>query len=220
MHDDGEPSAWIVRHAAEVATGGTVLDLACGSGRHVRWFRHRGHPVCAVDRDVAAVRELAAGDAGIEVLAADLEGADWPLGDRTFAAVVVTNYLWRPLLPRIVAAVATSGVLLYETFAVGNEQYGRPRNPEFLLREEHTVTECVDRIGLSQGRVSAHLACLADCGYVQVRRAGRFAHYRVADPRVADLVMLARSLAADNAAALAECVRISPDPAAETTPRP
>jgi len=116
-----------------------VLDLACGSGRHVRWFRHRGHPVCAVDRDVAAVRELAAGDAGIEVLAADLEGADWPLGDRTFAAVVVTNYLWRPLLPRIVAAVATSGVLLYETFAVGNEQYGRPRNPEFLLREEELL---------------------------------------------------------------------------------
>jgi DNA-binding transcriptional ArsR family regulator len=86
----------------------------------------------------------------------------------------------------------------------------RLRLLEFLLREEHTVTECVDRIGLSQGRVSAHLACLADCGYVQVRRAGRFAHYRVADPRVADLVMLARSLAADNAAAQSDCVRIAP----------
>jgi len=85
---------------------------------------------------------------------------------------------------------------------------------EFLLPAEHTVSECVQHIGLSQGRVSAHLACLADCGYVQVRRSGRFAWYKVADPRVADLVMLARSLAADNAAALADCVRIAPDPSA------
>lgn len=88
----------------------------------------------------------------------------------------------------------------------------RLRLLEFLLTEEHTVTECVERIGLSQGRISTHLACLADCGYVQVRREGRFAHYRVTDPRVADLVLLARSLAADNAAALADCVRITPAP--------
>ncbi len=87
----------------------------------------------------------------------------------------------------------------------------RLRLVEFLLHEPHTVSECVQYIGLSQGRVSAHLACLADCGYVQVRRSGRFAWYKVADPRVADLVMLARSLAADNAAALADCVRIGPD---------
>jgi len=78
------------------------------------------------------------------------------------------------------------------------------------------VSECVRHIGLSQGRVSVHLACLADCGYVQVRRSGRFAWYQVADPRVADLIMLARSLAADNAAALADCVRIAPDPATES----
>ena len=89
----------------------------------------------------------------------------------------------------------------------------RLRLLEFLLPAEHTVSECVQHIGLSQGRVSAHLACLADCGYVQARRSGRFAWYKVADPRVADLVMLARSLAADNAAALADCVRITPDPA-------
>jgi DNA-binding transcriptional ArsR family regulator len=84
----------------------------------------------------------------------------------------------------------------------------RLRLLEFLLSEEHTVTECVEHIGLSQGRVSTHLGCLSDCGYVSVRRAGRFAYYQVADPRVAQLVMLARSLAADNAAALAECMRI------------
>ena len=87
---------------------------------------------------------------------------------------------------------------------------GRLRLLEFLLTCEHTVTECVTHVGLSQGRVSSHLACLSDCGYVQVRRSGRFAHYKVADPRVADLIMLARSLAADNAAALADCVRITP----------
>ncbi|ACC43906.1 MULTISPECIES: ArsR/SmtB family transcription factor [Mycobacteriaceae] len=86
---------------------------------------------------------------------------------------------------------------------------GRLRLLEFLVSTEHTVTECVTHLGLAQSRVSSHLACLSDCGYVQVRREGRFAHYKVADPRVADLVMLARSLAADNAAALADCVRIT-----------
>ncbi len=87
----------------------------------------------------------------------------------------------------------------------------RLRLLEFLLHDEHTVTECVAHVGLSQGRVSTHLGCLSDCGYVQVRRAGRFAYYRVADPRVADLVLLARALAADNAAVLAECMRIDTD---------
>ena len=82
---------------------------------------------------------------------------------------------------------------------------------EFLVREEHTVTECVQAAGLSQGRVSSHLACLADCGYVTARRDGRHTYYRVADPRVADLVLLARALAADNTAALAGCARIDTD---------
>jgi DNA-binding transcriptional ArsR family regulator len=91
----------------------------------------------------------------------------------------------------------------------------RLRLLEYLLREEHTVTECVAHVGLSQGRVSTHLGCLSDCGYVQVRRDGRRAFYRVTDPRVADLVLLARSLACDNAAALAECVRIPPPRQAE-----
>jgi DNA-binding transcriptional ArsR family regulator len=85
----------------------------------------------------------------------------------------------------------------------------RLRLLEFLLDDEHTVTECVEHIGLSQGRISTHLGCLSDCGYVSVRRAGRYAYYTVADPRVAELVLLARSLAADNATALAACMRIS-----------
>ena len=86
----------------------------------------------------------------------------------------------------------------------------RLRLLQFLLADEHTVSECVDHVGLAQGRVSAHLACLADCGFVTVRRESRFAYYRVSDPRVADLVMLGRALSADNAAALAACLRIGP----------
>lgn len=107
-----------------------------------------------------------------------------------------------------------SGVEMVAKFFRALSDPTRLRLLEFLLSEEHTVGECVAHAGLSQGRVSSHLACLADCGYVQVRRDGRFAHYKVADPRVADLVMLARSLAADNAAALAACVRIAPAPTA------
>ena len=114
----------------------------------------------------------------------------------------------RALLP-----TAPDGVELVARFFRALGDPARLRLLEFLLGSEHTVSECVAHIGLSQGRVSVHLACLADCGYVQVRRSGRFAWYTVADPRVADLVLLARSLAADNAAALADCVRIGPDPA-------
>src|SRR5919201_817554 len=91
----------------------------------------------------------------------------------------------------------------------------RLRLLEFLLHVEHTVSECVEHVGLSQGRVSVHLACLADCGYVACRRAGRNAFYRVADPRVAELVVLAHALAADNACALAACQRIDPSTSAE-----
>jgi DNA-binding transcriptional ArsR family regulator len=110
--------------------------------------------------------------------------------------------------------VQADGVELLARFFRALGDPARLRLLEFLLPVEHTVSECVQHIGLSQGRVSSHLACLADCGYVQSRRVGRFTWYRVTDPRVADLVMLARSLAADNAAALADCVRIPPVTAA------
>jgi SAM-dependent methyltransferase len=93
--DHENPSDWIARFLPRIPVGGVVLDLACGAGRHVRLLRRHGHAVVAVDRDVTAVRAF--GDPGIEVLEADLEGAPWPLGARTFASVVVTNYLWRPL---------------------------------------------------------------------------------------------------------------------------
>jgi len=109
-----------------------VLDLACGSGRHVRYLAARGLRVTAVDRNPAALAQLHG--VATEVIAADLEGAPWPLPGRRFDAVIVTNYLWRALLPDIVASVADGGLLLYETFAVGQERFGRPSNPEFLLR--------------------------------------------------------------------------------------
>ena len=127
------PSPWIVRFARLVPAGAPVLDLAGGGGRHARLFLARGHPLTGVDRDASALEELRALP-HCELIQADLEdGSPWPLAERRFGAVVVTNYLWRPLFPRIIAAVEAGGVLLYETFALGNEAYGRPRNQDFLL---------------------------------------------------------------------------------------
>ena len=125
------PSPWIVRWSHLVPPAGAVLDVACGAGRHMRWFADRGHPATGVDRSGDAVQ--AASRHG-RVLQADIEDGPWPFDGQHFAAVVVTNYLWRPRLPDIVAAVAPGGVLLYETFAAGNETVGRPARPEFLLR--------------------------------------------------------------------------------------
>ena len=132
-HSEGAaPSAWVQRFASYIPRG-QVLDLAAGHGRHARFFRARGHPVTAVDRDLAGLADLR-GDADLEMIRADLEdGSRLPLGDRRFAGVIVTNYLHRPLLPAIVAAVAADGCLIYETFAAGNERHGRPANPDFLL---------------------------------------------------------------------------------------
>ncbi len=120
-------------------SGRPVLDVACGGGRHIRWFAHRGHPVTGVDRDpqaIASVQGLG------EAVLADIENGPWPFEGRTFGAVVVTNYLWRPLLPRIVEAVEPGGVLLYEAFAAGNETVGKPSRPDFLLRPGELIPAC------------------------------------------------------------------------------
>jgi len=127
------PSPWVVRFAGLIPPGGPVLDLACGGGRHARFLAGRGHPVRAVDRDAAALARLA-GNERVATLCADLESGPWPFAEGGFAGIVVTNYLHRPLLPRIAAALAPGGVLLYETFMAGNERHGRPSNPDFLLR--------------------------------------------------------------------------------------
>lgn len=127
------PSAWVQRWAPLVPASGPVLDVACGGGRHALFFAARGHPVTAVDRDPAAITALA-GQAGISALCADIENGPWPCAGQQFAAVVVTNYLHRPLFPALMAALAPGGVLIYETFAQGNAAYGRPANPDFLLQ--------------------------------------------------------------------------------------
>jgi SAM-dependent methyltransferase len=125
------PSAWVYRWAPLIRPGGSVLDLACGSGRHVRWLAAQGFVVTAADRDAAAVEPLRA---VAEVHVADLEGAPWPLPGRRFDGIVVTNYLWRPLWPQLLASLAEGGVLIYETFADGNQQFGKPSCADFLLR--------------------------------------------------------------------------------------
>ena len=128
-----EPSAWVRRFLPLVVPGGTVLDHACGGGRHARLFAARGFRVVAVDRNAEALATLT-GVPGIEARCEDLEDGPWPLAGELFDAVVVTNYLYRPRLHELLACVAPAGVLIYETFMVGNERFGRPANPEFLLR--------------------------------------------------------------------------------------
>jgi SAM-dependent methyltransferase len=126
------PSSWIVQWAGLVPAGAQVLDVAAGGGRHTRFFADRGHPVTAIDRDVSAL----AAQPNVEIVQADLEdGSPWPLTGRTFGAVVVTNYLHRPLFPALMDGLAPGGVLLYETFMEGNERFGRPKQPEFLLKD-------------------------------------------------------------------------------------
>ena len=128
----GVPSSWIVQWAGLVAVNAAVLDVAAGSGRHTRFFADRGHAATAIDRDVSAL----AAQPNVEIVQADLEnGSPWPLPGRTFGAVVVTNYLHRPLFPALMDALSPGGVLLYETFMEGNERFGRPSNPEFLLKD-------------------------------------------------------------------------------------
>ena len=132
-------SPWVREWARLIPAGGEVLDLACGSGRHARHLAALGFRVLGVDRDATALAGLD-GVAGVTTRLADLEGAAWPFGGRTFSGVVVTNYLHRPLLGLLVDAIAPGGVLIYETFAAGNERFGKPSNPDFLLRPGELLT--------------------------------------------------------------------------------
>src|SRR4029077_5461691 len=127
-------SAWVRRFASLIRPQGRVLDLAAGGGRHTVLLRELGHRVTAVDRDVSTLAADFADDSDCSIRALDLEsGAPWTLG-RDYDAIVVTNYLPRPLFPSLAAALAPGGILIYETFAMGNERFGKPSNPEFLLR--------------------------------------------------------------------------------------
>lgn len=150
------PSGWVVRWAHLIAPGGRVLDLACGQGRHARFLASRGHAVVACDRDPAALAALA-GVQGVETVCADLEdGSPWPFTGAGFDAIVVANYLHRPLFPAIAGALADGGVLIYETFALGNERYGKPSNPGFLLQRDELLAvfgRTLVVAGFEQGRI-------------------------------------------------------------------
>ena len=139
MHGTESSSAWVQRWSHLVPAGAPILDVACGFGRHMRWFAGRGHPVTGVDR---APEATAAAQAWGEAVQADIENGPWPLAGRRFGGVVVTHYLWRPLLPTILAAVAPGGVLIYETFAAGNETVGKPSRPDFLLQPGELLRAC------------------------------------------------------------------------------
>jgi len=133
------PSPWVRRFAPLVPAGGAVLDLASGGGRHARWFLERGHPVTAIDRNGEPLEALKV-EANATVMTADLENGDpvfsanGPLAGLTFQGIVVVNYLFRPLFEELVCALEPGGVLIYETFALGNEDFARPRNPDHLLK--------------------------------------------------------------------------------------
>ncbi|RZL96738.1 MAG: class I SAM-dependent methyltransferase [Variovorax sp.] len=138
-HSTLAPSPWIVRWSHLLAPGTAVLDVACGSGRHMRWFAERGHAVVGVDRSQEAVD--AAARFG-QALVADIESGPWPYVGQVFGGVVVANYLWRPRLADILATVAPGGVFLYETFAAGNETVGKPSRPDFLLQPGELLAAC------------------------------------------------------------------------------
>lgn len=134
------PSPWVVRFAPLARPRGAALDLACGAGRHGRLLRSMGMRVTFVDRDLSRTEDLRP-DASVEMIEADLETeGDFPLAGRRFDLVVVTNYLWRPRLADVLSLVAPCGLLIYETFGIGNERYGRPANPDFLLRPGELAT--------------------------------------------------------------------------------
>jgi hypothetical protein len=178
-HHGAPPSAWVTRHLGLVASGGHVLDIACGSGRHSRLALAAGHAVTANDRDLSGVADLS-GEPGFMALAADLEReGGWPLPRRPFEGVIVTNYLWRPILPRIVAAAGPAGVLIYETFAAGQERLGRPRNPDFLLRPGELLEAVRGRL---TPLVYEHVTCCDPLRVVQRIVAVGGSHPALSDP--------------------------------------
>jgi SAM-dependent methyltransferase len=170
VHADLAPSPWIVRFAPLISPGARLLDLAAGRGRHALFFAARGARVLAVDRDAAALA-LFASTPGVETLVADLETGTWPFAGERFDAIVAVNYLHRPLFPHLIASLADDGVVLYETFAAGNEAYGKPTNPDFLLARDELLQFAHDRLtvvafeqGVIQGERTAVVQRLAAVG--------------------------------------------------------
>ena len=159
MHGTENASPWVARWSHLVPAGGSVLDVACGHGRHSKLFFEKNHSIVSVDRSSDAIESLAQWCAqrsadqharalhepphkAPELLVADIENAPWPFSGRQFDGIVVTNYLWRALLPTIVQSLAPGGLLIYETFATGNETVGKPSRPDFLLQTGELLQVC------------------------------------------------------------------------------
>ncbi len=146
--DVASPSSWVQRWAHLVAPRRTMLDVACGAGRHTKLFADKGCTVTALDMSEEALQKLAVHSPHARTVQADIENAPWPLMQKgapeTFDAIVVTNYLHRPLMPLLLASLAGGGVLIYETFAAGNERFGKPSNPDFLLQSGELLSLCLD----------------------------------------------------------------------------
>ena len=136
------PSEWVKRWSHLVKPHGTVLDVACGHGRHAYYFHRLNHPVTLVERAQAAIESIAIEAQSCEKVVSDIETGPWPFTGRQFDAVVVTNYLWRLLMPNLLASLASGGVLIYETFAAGNETVGKPSRPDFLLQPGELLEIC------------------------------------------------------------------------------
>jgi SAM-dependent methyltransferase len=179
----GEPSAWVRRFIGGVPeAAGPVLDVACGGGRHLQLALSRGYSVVGVDRDLARVADLEA-QSGVELIEADLEqGGPWPLGGRQFAGVIVTNYLWRPILGAVAGCVSPEGLLIYETFASGNARFGKPSNPAFLLEPGELIEAVAGRLTV----IAYEHATLSDPDRVVARIAavGPLHRWRRDPPRV------------------------------------
>ena len=142
MYGAEQPSHWVQRWSHLVKLQGLVLDVACGYGRHAHWFFSKNHSVTLVDRSQAAIDSIAMPTERCEKVVADIENGPWPFVGRQFDAVIVTNYLWRPLMPTLLASLLPGGVLIYETFTQGNETVGKPSRPDFLLRTGELLTVC------------------------------------------------------------------------------
>lgn len=155
-HGGIDPSPWVTRFAPLIHKDGEILDLACGGGRHTRFLHGLGHSIVSLDRDTSKLDDLR-GAPGIEIMEADLEtGQRWPLTNRCFSGIIVTNYLFRPLFPTLLGALAEGGVLIYETFAIGNERFGKPSNPDYLLEPGELLAVVEDRlriVAFEQGQV-------------------------------------------------------------------
>lgn len=155
------PSAWVQRFAGMIAPG-PVLDLACGGGRHARLLAALGHPVLAVDGNPAALASADGQDIVTMLVDLEADGAVWPFDSEQFAAIVVTNYLHRPLFPHILDSLASGGILIYETFASGNAFYGKPSSPDFLLQQGELLA-----LLKQQSAAAMHVLAFED-GYIDV----------------------------------------------------